>query len=332
MIIREGEVEIETTNTFERGPGKRSSGFYNRVMELSRDFTIAILKVSKPGLALDGMASTGIRGLRIKKETGWNVVLNDKDRRNKEIMSRNAQLNKLEPEIQYSDFLCAVSTRKWDYIDLDPFGSPAGFVEGAVAGLKNNGILGISMTDTANLEGNSIAKGQRIYGSRSLKGIFSRELSTRIFAKYVLERGASLNMAGKVLLSLRQGHYIRLFIQFKRGNNRSDQVLSSLTSKLIRGRKIGPLYVGPLYDKKILEKIGAINLSEQTARIFGNFQYEDLMFLFKTNEFQRREIRISRIIESIRNSGGVAGRTNFNEKGIKTNLTEPEYQKILSSL
>jgi tRNA (guanine26-N2/guanine27-N2)-dimethyltransferase len=332
LIVREGAVEIETISAFEKGPGSISPGFYNRTMEVSRDLTVALLNTQKPGIALDSMAGTGIRGLRIAKETKWQVVLNDRDSRNTEIQKNNARLNSLEVDIERSDYFCAVSSRKWDYIDVDPFGTASGLVEAAVMNLKNDGIVGITMTDTANLEGKSLAKGQRIYGSRSIKGIYSREISTRIFLKYVMERGASLGRAGKPLLVLRDGHFIRVFVGFKKGNMVADDSLKNLRMASVGGEMIGPLYMGNLYDPLILKAMENFPFSDNTRKLFSNFRNEDLMFLFYGNSNGAREIKKSRILDELKNRGYEAGSTNFNEKGIKSNVGSEDYNKILNSL
>jgi tRNA (guanine26-N2/guanine27-N2)-dimethyltransferase len=332
LRIREGSVEIETISTFEKGPGKISPGFYNRSMEISRDLTVALLKSLKPGIALDSMAGTGIRGLRIAKETNWQVVLNDRDSRNTEIQKSNAKLNSLDLEIQRSDYFSAVSSRKWDYIDVDPFGTPSGLVDAAVINLKNNGILGVTMTDTANLEGKSLDKGQRIYGAKSIAGKFSREISTRIFVKYIIERGASLGRAGKPLLVLRDGHFIRAFVRFKKGNKVADASLKDLKMAEVEGNSVGPLYTGRLYDPDLLGRMADFGFSENSKKMFANFENEDLMFLFFENSNEFREVRKSRILDELHNRGYKAGNTNFNDKGIKSNVDEKEYRNIIGSL
>ncbi len=332
MIIREGSVDIETISTFEKGPGTLSPGFYNRTMEISRDMTVALLGAMKPGIALDSMAGTGIRGLRIAKETEWQVVLNDKDPRNTEIEKRNASLNSLDIEVMRQDYFGAVSSRKWDYIDVDPFGSPAGLVEAAVMNLKNNGIVGVTMTDTANLEGKTLSKGYRIYGSKSIHGKFSREVSTRIFLKYVMERGASVGRAGRPLLVIRDGHFTRVFVQFKKGNKVADESLRELKLVDVEGIEIGPLFTGRMYDPAVLERISTFPFSESSRKLFSNFRNEDLMFLFYENSNGEREFKKSKILETLQNSGFTAGNTNFSEKGIKTDASEDDYKKIVSSL
>ncbi len=325
-------MTIEVGTSFDRGPGKIAPGFYNRTMEVSRDVTVALLQAIDPGIALDALAGTGIRGLRIAKETGWEVVLNDRDPRNLEIQRRNGQMNSLELEMLNLDYFCAVSSRKWDYIDVDPYGSPSGMIDVAILNLKDNGILGVTMTDTANLEGRSIEKGLRIYGSRSVRGEFAREVATRIFVKYVIERGAALSRGGQPLVSLRDGHYIRTFIRFKKGNRVAEKALKDMRFVRIEGKRIGPLFTGRLYDQDLLRKMETFSFSERSRKLFSNFSNEDLMPLFFRNEYRGREVKKRRIIEAITGKGYRAGPTNFNDKGIKSDIPKGEYLDLMKGI
>ncbi len=329
MIIDEGKVRLEIIRGFEAGPGFISPGFYNRDMETSRDLTVAILRMLKPGLALDSMAGTGARGLRVAAETGWKVTLNDICKTNYELAKRNARLNDLDLEIWNLNYFTAVAARKWDYIDIDPYGTPIGFIDASLMNLRNNGIIGITMTDTANLEGKSIKKGRRLYGGLSQRGIYSREISTRIFIKSLLERGAALGLAGKPLISVREKHYIRAFIQFGKGSKVSDAILARIEKMEIGGKEAGPMYTGNLYDPATLEKISSEGLSANTVKLMNNFRNEDLMFLFFTNENGSSEPKLMDLIESIKKEGFKAGRTNFYEKGIKSDVSEEIFQDIL---
>ncbi len=332
MKIREGSVEIEALSTYEKGPGKISSGFYNRTMQTSRDLTVSLLNAMKPGLALDSMAGTGIRGLRIAKETRWKVVLNDISKKNVRMQEENAKANSVDVEIMNDDYFCAVSSRKWDYIDVDPFGSPSGLVDAAIMNLKNNGIIGVTMTDTANLEGRSINKGRRIYGSASVQGVYSKEISTRIFTKFLIERGAALDRGGRPLMALRDGHFIRVFVSFRKGSGAAEAALNDLKTVDVAGKKVGPLYLGRLYDPELLKRMESFPFSDETKRIFSNFRNEDLMFLFFMNSKNGMEVKKMKIVEELQKRGHSAGGTNFHPKGIKSNIDEEGYRNILNSL
>jgi tRNA G26 N,N-dimethylase Trm1 len=70
-----------------RGPGRRSSAFYNESMRVNRDIAVMVLgTISKPEgnrlRVLDGLASTGALGLRLANEVpGLHVTLNERGTR-----------------------------------------------------------------------------------------------------------------------------------------------------------------------------------------------------------------------------------------------------------
>ncbi|MEM0141414.1 MAG: hypothetical protein QXN66_05210 [Thermoplasmatales archaeon] len=331
MILNEGSVKVEVRSYFEKGPGRKSVGFFNREMEISRDLTVAILSSVSKGIAIDPMAGTGIRGIRIFKEAGWDVTVNDISKENVLLCKRNAEINNADIEILNEDYFSAISSGTWDYIDIDPFGSPAGYVDAALMKLRNHGIIGATMTDTSNLEGNSLKKGERIYLSRGIRGTFSREVSTRIFISFLLRKGAALGFGGVPLAAIRDGHYIRAFVQFTKGSTHSFEALSKIGNIELDGEKIGPLYLGRIYERGVLEKIKALKFSERTTKHFENFKYEDLMVLFFLNRLSGTEVRKSMIIERLRASGFEAGPTNFSPVGVKSNVPSERYSDILSS-
>jgi len=332
LILKEGSAVIEVKSYYEKGPGARAPGFFNREMQVSRDLTVALLSTLPKGRAIDTMAGTGIRGIRIAKEAGWNVVLNDINSENASLARKNAEMNAVYCDILNEDYLCAVSTGRWEYVDIDPFGSPAGYIDAALMRLKNNGIIGVTMTDTSNLEGASIEKGERIYLSRGIRGIYAREVSTRAFISFLIRKGASLGFGGKPLLAVREGHYIRAFIRYSRGSGRVSEALKNLRLVEINGETVGPLYMGRIYDRQVVEGMRNFPFSERTSRLFKNFVYEDLMFLFFINLVGNKNISKEKIVNALRNAGFQAGPTNFSPNGVKSDVSQQEYEKIVSSI
>ena len=57
---------------------KKNPVFYNPEMEFSRDISVAVVGVLKPGKFCDLLSGSGARGVRIANETEtWEVVAND---------------------------------------------------------------------------------------------------------------------------------------------------------------------------------------------------------------------------------------------------------------
>ena len=65
---------------------------------------------------------------------------------------------------------------RYDVIDLDPYGSPAEFLDGAVQCVSDGGMLAITCTDMAVLCGNHSEACYAKYGSMPLKGKFCHEM------------------------------------------------------------------------------------------------------------------------------------------------------------
>ena len=103
--------------------------FYNARMELNRDATILLLSVLRPESYLDAMGASGVRGLRVACEVGIPVTINDWSQRAVDLIQQNVEALGLAAEVTRSDANALMSERKFDAVDLDPFGTPAPFVD-----------------------------------------------------------------------------------------------------------------------------------------------------------------------------------------------------------
>ena len=118
---------------------KKLPVFYNPLMKLNRDISIEVIKTLKPKKICLPLAGTGIRALRILKETpSKEVLINDFNPKAKKIITKNLKLNNLKTEVTSKDanILLRESTG-FDYIDIDPFGSPVYFMD-SVTIFSNN--------------------------------------------------------------------------------------------------------------------------------------------------------------------------------------------------
>ena len=65
----------------DKGPGKIKGVFYNPAMKLSRDLHVAFAQqFDFHGVMLDGLAASGVRGIRLALESGINVEFCDNSR------------------------------------------------------------------------------------------------------------------------------------------------------------------------------------------------------------------------------------------------------------
>jgi len=174
---------------------------------------------------LDALAATGLRSIRYAKEVPGVkcVVSNDFEVDATAAAERNISQNGAADvcTAQNADALLAMIESKaggrrgsqYDVIDLDPYGSAAPFVDGAVQALADGGLLCVTSTDMAVLSGNYPEVCYAKYGSMPIKSRFLHENALRILL-HTLEAAATKYKRHIVpVLSLSIDFYIRVFVR-----------------------------------------------------------------------------------------------------------------------
>lgn len=317
--------------------------FFNPQMKENRDITIQILNefFKKPFNACDVLAASGAKGIRIANETrAENVVLNDLNPHAIKLMKKNAKLNKLKNiiiESKDANVLLSENKRNFNFIDIDPFGSPAQFIDSACrALLPKNSLLALTATDTGALCGSFQDTALRRYGLRLKRTSFYNELGVRALAAFCIREGAKYDIGLEVVFAHAKKHYLRLYLKSNRGRKNANNTMKKLKfllycykcdrreySEGLETRKccsrnmdiIGPLWSGKIYQINIFKEIDT------------ELPYYDLHVLFKK---QRKKLKpfneiMSRIIEK----NYAVSRTHFNPYGIKTDMP---FKKIISLL
>ncbi|KAM9514139.1 LOW QUALITY PROTEIN: tRNA (guanine(26)-N(2))-dimethyltransferase [Guaruba guarouba] len=115
------------------------------------------------------------------------VVANDCSARATELIGRNVAFNGVgalvTPSMADARMLmyqCKADREPFDVIDLDPYGSPAHFLDAAVQAVSEGGLLCVTCTDMGVLAGNNAETSYSKYGAVSLKGKFCHEMALRI--------------------------------------------------------------------------------------------------------------------------------------------------------
>ncbi len=321
---------------------KKLPVFYNPLMKLNRDISIEIIKTLKPKSICLPLAGTGIRGLRILKETkSKDVTINDVDKTSYNLIRKNLKLNNLKATTTNKDAnLLLKESEGYDYIDIDPFGPPIHFLDTAVRALKHNGILALTATDTAALTGSSEKACLRKYSIKPLKTEFSKELGTRILITKAQNIAAQYEKALIPILSYSIHHYMRTFLISKKSITETDNVLKEqkyleyCPKCLYRNLNTLPLektcpnckkpiqYAGPIYSKEIQDKE---ILKPITIPLIETIKQElPIPFYYDTHRIgkvYKKEIpKVEEIIKKIKSKGYKASRTHFAPEAIKTDL------------
>ncbi len=339
--IEEGQTKISVP-THEKGLGPKSSTedvFYNPAMELNRDICISFLNAWMEGgeNLLDGMAATGVRGLRMAQELDkryGKLVINDVSSRAKELISKNidriggeatATNDSIEEHVLDNRYF-------YDYIDVDPFGSPVEYYPTAARFVSDHGVIGVSATDTAVLCGTYPDTCFRRYSSRPKNNWCRHEIGLRVLISYCVREAARHDRGVRPLLSYYQGHHFRAYLGVRNGAKRADESLSKLRtfdfddvgwSETSGDKKnVGPLWAGDLYSKDMMEKMESIG--ELEADLLELWREEQGLppFFYDTNivskKLKRNPPSIKDIIRGLKGKGEKASRTHFSPTGVKT--------------
>ena len=232
-IISEGatRVEVPVPDEASSFPPSSAAVFYNPAMRMNRDVAVAAIacfsKNNPEYTYLDALSASGIRGLRIAKEVGLNTTMGDWEDTSFELIKKNIELNDLTncTAIKRNANVVMLDN-SFDIIDLDPFGSPAPFLDAACRSAKR--LLCITATDTAPLCGAHKKAGMRNYAAVPLKTEYYPEMGVRILMGAVARTLAKHDKTMVPLLSYASAHYVRLFAAVKKDINEADECLKSM--------------------------------------------------------------------------------------------------------
>jgi tRNA (guanine26-N2/guanine27-N2)-dimethyltransferase len=289
MIIIEESIKLD----IKQGKlTKKLPVFYNPVMKLNRDVSILLLNSienieMQMALPLSG---SGIRGIRFLKELKKNKIKNISFNDIKTIknIEDNLKLNELNDDERIKLFnddanLFLLNSKGFDYIDIDPFGTPNPFLDNSMVRLSRGGILGVTATDTAALAGSSSIACMRKYYAKPLRNEFMHETAVRILIRKIQLIGAQNDKALIPIFTFSKDHYYRIFFKCEKGKKRVDKILENhkyvLYDKKTSKRSIsefnykkgyeytGPLWVGELWDEKLV-KLMYKNVDKNNSKLY----------------------------------------------------------------
>jgi tRNA (guanine26-N2/guanine27-N2)-dimethyltransferase len=344
-MVNEGNAVIQLPHSDET-LSKKMPVFYNPVMKHNRDVSILLLKsIPDKHLAIcDPLAGTGIRAIRFLKELPAEkvrrVYFNDKNPTAVEYIEKNLRLNKIKRKFEVCNKDANLMLREckgFDYIDIDPFGSPNPFLDAAVQSLSRNGILAITATDTSALCGSSPKACLRKYWANPLHNYLMHEVGLRILVRKVQLIGAQYAKALEPIYSYSKDHYMRVFFRMQKGKSRVD----SLLKKHSIFQSAGPMWLGPLWDTRLARLIAgqACGVDNDLARMIRAIAEEsrlDLVGYCDLHEFcKRHRLVIPRnegLLAGLGKAGYGASVTHFSPHGIRCDVPEKELMKIIRRL
>ncbi|MCI4360408.1 MAG: tRNA (guanine(26)-N(2))-dimethyltransferase, partial [Thermoplasmata archaeon] len=156
-------------------------------MAADRDLNVAVVGAWRRGrpAPLRGwemLAATGARGLRVVHETGGFEAfeLTERDPDAVALLQRNAAPYASEgARATGHDARSALDRGAFDYVDLDPYGTPMPYLGAALDAVRPGGLLAVTATDTRVLAGVQAGVAERRYGGRPVRGRLGPEAGLR---------------------------------------------------------------------------------------------------------------------------------------------------------
>jgi len=354
--------------------------FYNPRMKLNRDIAVLALQVyqRRSGRSLvicEPMCGTGVRGIRMAREVEGveKVIMGDLNPSAVKLTSFNIEFNDLGGRAVVRNLeanlllaLHSMPDRRFDYIDLDPFGSPARYLDSAVRALRRGGLLAVTATDMAPLCGAHPKACLRRYGSSPLRSEYCHEVALRILIGALTHAAARQEEAVNIVFSHSTDHYVRAYAVLEHGSEKVSESLGEMghilhcpqclnrrTAHGIHeigegrcdecGRSMavaGPLWLGhlsdaPFCDEMIKEaekhEFEEKRLTRLLRLICSESEYPPTFFNIDTisDLLNLTSPPTEALLGALREAGYTVSRTHFHPRGVKTDAPLDTIKEIL---
>lgn len=239
---------------------KKEQVFYNPIQQFNRDLSVMAIKAwsqlyeeskvgqresrkrkleegegvepeklaTKPYITiLEALSATGLRALRYGHEIPnvLKVVANDMLPQAVEAISRNTEHNKLgrivKPNQGDAVKYMAGGSDKFHVIDLDPYGTAAPFIDGAIQSVVDEGLLLVTCTDAGVLAGSGYPEkcfalyGGNNFGNTYMSSEANHEAGLRLMLHMIAATAAKYRKTIEPLLCLLIDFYFRVFIRVR---------------------------------------------------------------------------------------------------------------------
>jgi len=358
--------------------------FYNPLMELNRDVAVLALQayqrmVKRELVVCEPLAGCGVRGVRLASEVEGvrKVVINDISPEAAKLAEFNVGLNNLAERVTVANedanlllSRYAAPRRRFDYVDVDPFGSPVPYLDSALRALRNGGLLALTATDMAPLCGVHPKACFRKYGGRPLRTEYCHELAIRFLVGCLASLAAKHDVAVSPMFSCSIYNHVRTYATLRYGAKQADESLQNMgyvlhcfscfhrethkgiASPLRRdcpecGSKLqtaGPLWLGSLWDEKFCVKMkdevmrknlhNAPKIRQMISLVIGEAEAPITYYVVDKvcDKFNLPIPPLAKVISELRMSGFQAVATHFSSKAFRTDAPASAVKNVVTKL
>jgi tRNA (guanine26-N2/guanine27-N2)-dimethyltransferase len=371
--IMEGKTRfiVPSGSINEKVPPK-DPAFFNPKAKLNRDFSIiaysAFLKnFDGPKIFLEGLSGIGARGIRVANELSdvEQVIVNDLNPKALELAKKSASLNNLQnfqtSENEVCRFFSTFSKKgkRGTIVDIDPFGSPAKYIDCGIRATVHGGILSTTATDLQVLHGLFRDACKRRYGGVPVKTEYSNEIAIRLILGCIRVIAARLDIEIIPLFVETDLHYYRTYVRILNRPDQNENIGYILHCKTCGNRKVineqeksceicngsvdlaGPLWIGQLFEKQFLEtikdEIPNYIVDKNCEKVISKsiLESEKPGTYFTLDEIASKmkvsPLRLDRAISKLESNGFVASPTSLNPTGFRTNARIDQILEIFST-
>ena len=346
------QQEQERPSHMPRGPAKRTGvGFLNPAMAPARTRSVLLLadalehgwlvKPGRPIRALDALCATGVRIRRWRNEIPSDlqhrlrITGNDLDEfalswaktshhchpPKRDIVHEPEDDRHGQPSdavftnglhFQRLDARMAMVDAAYQWVDLDPFGSPIQFLDAALQSLSRTGVLEVTATDTAALTGSSPSSQARRYQAKGLVDEYAHDDAVRLLLGTVATTAARLDKVVTPLLALFDGHHVRISLLVKTSKSEATKIRDSIGWR-VRCEDVpyrfvhhpapdqlkaasGPMWIGPMWHHGIASRMTeerALDLCHPTEDEIQSHRTQGLQWSDEDTNHSARELRRS---------------------------------------
>ena len=363
----------------------RTPAFFNPAAKLNRDISILLYRAfisecrQHTKSFADAFSGIGARALRVAVEVSGieNVYINDINNIAIESAKKAAVLNGVADKCHYSinevcKFLTNYSTisgERFTIIDLDPFGTPAPFIDCVLRSTVDGGLISITATDTTVLYGVHPAVCHRRYYGKSLLTYYSNEIALRLLISLIALTASRLDLVIEPLFAHSNLHYLRIYAKVSVSSRKANRVFDNIgylrhcfrcgnrnvveeynISELcdICGNRFsvaGPLWISKILNKKSIERslnylalnndAGPVEKMDHSQKLLSicKDELDEIPFYFRVDDLAARlrinPYPIKTVIEKLSSAGYRASKTSLNPSAFKTDARIDEQLDVL---
>lgn len=381
--IKEGKTSLLVpSSALSQSVPPKNPAFFNPNAKWNRDISMLVYKIytssSKNKTLADSICGVGARGLRASVEVPQiaTIYLNDLNPIAIEFAKESAKLNQVQDKCIFkTNDVCKFlnfeerEIRRFDIVDLDPFGSPSPYVDCVLRSVSNGGLISITATDTAVLCGVYPSVCYRKYYGFPIRTEYSNEIGVRLLVSFIALNATRFDLSVVPYFCHSNLHYLRVYLKIIFSSTLANTVSSKIGfikhCQKCKSRRIakireqnlvcdlcgtkciiaGPLWIDSIFDSDFVNSmLNELKNSENSTSPRNDHNRLLKMMQICTSELpipayfetdsiassaKKSSISLDKVISTLASNGFQSSKTTMNEKGFKTDASPKEIIELL---